>query len=50
MLKDDPEVQRCLDLMAEKLYAIGRDSLAFKMENLIELLTEELEAEQKKKP
>jgi hypothetical protein len=50
MLKDDPEVQRCLDLMAEKLYAIGKDSLAFKMENLIELLTEELEAEQKKKP
>jgi hypothetical protein len=49
MIQDDPEVGLALNLMAEKLRAKGKESLAFKLENLIDLLIEELEADKKKK-
>ena len=48
MISEDAEVQMCLDLMADKLRAKGKDTLAFKIENLIELLTEELTKARKK--
>jgi len=49
MIQDDPEVGFALNLMAEKLREKGKESLAFKLENLIDLLVEELEADKKKK-
>lgn len=49
MIQDDPEVGLALNLMAEKLREKGKESLAFKLENLIDLLVEELEADKKKK-
>lgn len=49
MIQDDPEVALALNLMAEKLREKGKEALAFKLENLIELLIEELEADKKKK-
>lgn len=49
MITEDAEVQMCLDLMADKLRAKGKDTLAFKIENLIELLTEELTPKVRKK-
>lgn len=49
MIQDDPEVRLALNLMAEKLREKGKESLAFKLENLIDLLIEELEADKKKK-
>lgn len=49
MISEDAEVQMCLDLMADKLRAKGKDTLAFKIENLIEILTEELTAKVKRK-
>ena len=39
-----------LSLLADRLRAKGKESLAFKIENLIDLLIEELEAPKKKKP
>lgn len=50
MISEDAEVQMCLDLMADKLRAKGKDTLAFKIENLIDLLTEELTTKVKRKP
>lgn len=50
MIQDDPEVAMALSLLAEKLRERGKESLAFKIENLIELLIDELEAPKKKKP
>lgn len=50
MIQNDPEVAMALSLLADKLRARGKESLAFKIENLIELLIEELQAEARKKP
>lgn len=50
MIADDPEIAMALSLLADKLRARGKETLAFKIENLIELLTEELEAKARKKP
>jgi len=50
VISEDAEVQMCLDLMADKLRAKGKDTLAFKIENLIDLLTEELTTKVKRKP
>ena len=50
MIKDDPEVAMALSLLADKLRERGKESLAFKIENLVELVTEELQAEARKKP
>ena len=50
MISNDPEVAMALSLLADRLRERGKESLAFKIENLIELLTEELEAEARKKP
>lgn len=50
MIQDDPEVAMALSLLADKLRERGKESLAFKIENLIELMIEELEAPKKKKP
>ena len=49
MISQDPEVALALNLMAEKLRVKGKESLAYKLENLVELLIEELEADKKKK-
>jgi hypothetical protein len=49
VIKDDPEVAMALSMLADRLRERGKESLAFKIENLIELLTEELEAEARKK-
>ena len=49
MIKDDPEVAMALSLLADRLRERGKESLAFKVENLIELLTDELQAEANKK-
>lgn len=49
MIRDDAEVALALNLMAEKLREKGKESLAYKLENLVELLIEELEADKKKK-
>lgn len=49
-VSDDPEVAIALSLLADKLRERGKESLAFKIENLVELLTEELEAQKNKKP
>ena len=50
MITDDPEIAMALSLLADKLRARGKETLAFKIENLIELLTEDLEAKARKKP
>lgn len=50
MIQDDPEVAMALSLLADKLREKGKESLAYKIENLIELLIEELEAGARKKP
>jgi hypothetical protein len=49
VIKDDPEVAIALSLLADRLRERGKESLAFKIENLIELLTDELQAEANKK-
>lgn len=50
LVSNDPEVAMALSLLADKLRERGKESLAFKIENLIELVTEELEAQKNKKP
>lgn len=50
MIQDDPEVSLALTLFAERLRGKGKEDLAFKIEHLIELLIDELEAGKKKKP
>ena len=49
MISQDPEVAVALNLLAEKLRERGKEALAYKLENLIDLLIEELEAGKKKK-
>jgi len=49
VISEDPEVALALSLLADKLRAKGKEALAFKLENLIELLTNELEAKKNKK-
>lgn len=49
MITNDPEVQTVLNLMADRLRTKGKHDLAHKIENLIELITDELEASVKKK-
>ncbi len=50
MIQDDPEVALALNMLADKLRERGKVALAYKLENLVELLIEELEADKKKKP
>jgi hypothetical protein len=50
MIQNDPEIALALNTLADKLRARGKDELAYKLENLIELLIDELEASAKKKP
>lgn len=47
---EDPEVNLALQLFAERLRAKGKDTLAFKIENLIDLVKDEVEKEIKAKP
>lgn len=49
MIQDDPEVAMALSLFADRLREKGKENLAFKIENLIELLIDELQAPKKKK-
>jgi hypothetical protein len=49
-LAEDPEVNLALQLFAERLREKGKDKLAFKIENLIDLITDEVEKEIKAKP
>jgi hypothetical protein len=49
VIREDPEVILALDLFAERLRAKGREALAFKIENLIDLVTDEVEKEIKTK-
>ena len=46
---EDPEVILALNLFAERLRAKGKEELAFKIENLIDLVTDEVEKEIKAK-
>lgn len=39
-----------LNMLAEKLRERGKETLAYKLENLVDLLIEELEASGKQKP
>jgi hypothetical protein len=48
-ITEDPEVILALDLFAERLRAKGKEELAFKIENLIDLVTDEVEKEIKAK-
>lgn len=48
-VSDDPEVALALSMFGERLRAKGKDNLAFKIENLIELVRNEVEAELKPK-
>lgn len=50
MIQDDPEVALALTMLADKLRERGKEVLAYKLENLVDLLIEELEADKKKKP
>jgi hypothetical protein len=49
LISQDPEVAIALNLLAEKLRERGKEALAYKLENLVDLLIEELEANKKKK-
>ncbi len=49
-LAEDPEVSIALQLFAERLRTKGKDKLAFKIENLIDLVRDEVEKEIKAKP
>ena len=48
-ITEDPEVVLALDRFAERLREKGREELAFKIENLIDLITDEVEKEIKAK-
>ena len=50
MISDDPQVAMVLQTVAERIRARGYESLAFKLENLLDLHREELEEELKRKP
>lgn len=49
VISEDPEVAIALSRFGERLRAKGKDDLAFKIENLIELVRDEVEAELKPK-
>lgn len=49
MISEDAQVAMALSMFGEKLRAKGKDDLAFKIENLIELVRDEIEAELKPK-
>lgn len=49
MIQDDPEVALALTTLADKLRERGKEQLAYKIENLIDLLIDELEAGANKK-
>jgi hypothetical protein len=49
VVSDDPEVALALSMFGERLRAKGKDNLAFKIENIIELVRDEVEAELKPK-
>ena len=48
-ITEDPEVTLALNLFADRLRAKGKEELAFKIENLIDLVTDEVEKEIKAK-
>ena len=48
-VSDDAEVALALSMFGERLRAKGKDTLAFKIENIIELVRDEVEAELKPK-
>jgi hypothetical protein len=49
MISEDAEVALALSMFGERLRSKGKDNLAFKIENLIELVRDEVEAELKPK-
>ena len=49
VISEDPEVAIALSMFADRLRIKGRDQLADKIENLIDLVREEVEAELKAK-
>jgi hypothetical protein len=49
MISEDAEVALALSMFADRLRMKGREALAFKIENLIELVRDEIEAELKPK-
>lgn len=50
MISDDPQIAVILQTVADRIRARGYESVAFKLENLLELHREELEEELKRKP
>lgn len=48
-ITEDPEVILALNLFADRLRTKGKETLAFKIENLIDLVTDEVEKEIKAK-
>lgn len=50
MVSDDPQIAVILQTVADRIRARGYESVAFKLENLLELHREELEEELKRKP
>ena len=49
MISDDPQIAVILQTVADRIRARGYESLAFKLENLLDLHREELEEELKRK-
>ena len=49
VISEDAEVALALSMFGEKLRTKGKDTLAFKIENIIELVRDEVEAELKPK-
>lgn len=49
IITEDPEVILALNLFADRLRTKGKEELAFKIENLIDLVTDEVEKEIKAK-
>lgn len=49
MISDDPQIAVILQTVANRIRARGYESVAFKLENLLELHREELEEELKRK-
>lgn len=49
MISDDPQIAIVLQTVANRMRARGYESLAFKIENLLELHEQELEEELKKR-
>ena len=50
MISDDPQIAVVLQTVADRVRLRGYESLAFKIENLLDLHREELEEELKRKP